>query len=61
MQRFIDENCESEYRQALLELEGGDQIEVLSKDGKNVVSVNSRRKLKDKPTSARDYYVRPKS
>jgi three-Cys-motif partner protein len=59
--RPSDMHCEAEYRQALLELEAGDQIEVLSKDGKNIVSVNSRRKPKGKPTLAKDYYVRLKS
>ena len=59
--RPTDMQCESAYRQALLELEASDQINVLSKDGKNVVNVNARRKIKGKPTLAKDYCVRLKS
>ena len=58
--RPTDMHCEAAYRQALLELESTGQIEVLSKDGKNVVNVNTRRKFKGKPTLAKDYYVRLK-
>jgi three-Cys-motif partner protein len=50
--------CEAAYRTALLELEADGSIEVLSKDGKNVVGVEARRKWKGKPTLARDYFVR---
>ncbi len=53
-----DIHCEAAYRQALVELESTGQIEVLSKDGKNVVNVNVRRRIKGKPTLAKDYYVR---
>jgi hypothetical protein len=56
--RPTDMNCEAAYRQALLELESTGQIEVLSKDRKSVVSVNSRPKPKGKATLAKDYYVR---
>jgi three-Cys-motif partner protein len=56
--RPTDMHCEAAYRQALLELENTGDIEVLSKDGKNVVPVNARRKFKGKPTLAKDYYVR---
>jgi three-Cys-motif partner protein len=56
--RPADMHCEAAYRQALLELESTGDIEVLSKDGKKVVTVNARRRPKGKPTLARDYYVR---
>jgi len=59
--RPTDMRCEAAYRQALLELEADDKIEVLSKDGKNVMSVDARPKRKDKPTLAKDYYVRLKN
>ena len=52
---------ESAYRQALLDLEREGRIEVLSKDGKDVVSIDKRRKIKGKPTLAKDYFVRLKS
>jgi hypothetical protein len=50
--------CESSYREALLELENDRKIEVLGKDGNNVVPVNARRRPKGKATLAKDYYVR---
>jgi len=56
--RATDMQCESSYRQALLDLEKEDKIEVLSKDGKKVVSANARPRPKNKPTLAKDYYVR---
>ena len=56
--RPADMHCEAAYRQALLELERTGAIEVLSKDGKNVVPVNARRRLKGKSTLAKEYYVR---
>ena len=59
--RPTDMSCEAAYRLALLELEADDKIEVLSKDGKNVMSVDARPKRKDKPTLAKDYYVRLKN
>jgi three-Cys-motif partner protein len=59
--RPTDMRCEAAYRQALLELEDDDKIEVLSKDGKNVMSADARPKRKDKPTLAKDYYVRLKN
>jgi len=59
--RPTDMRCEAAYRQALLELEADDKIEVLSKDGKNVICVDARPKRKDKPTLAKDYYVRLKN
>lgn len=59
--RSKDMQCESAYRQALLELESEGKIEVLGKDGRNVVNVNARRKIKGKATLARDYYVRLKN
>ena len=59
--RPTDMRCEAAYRQALLELEADYKIEVLSKDGKNVMSVDARPKRKDKPTLAKDYYVRLKN
>ncbi len=52
--------CETAYRRALLELENAGKIEVLGKDGRNIVSVNERPKPKGKATLARDYYVRLK-
>jgi hypothetical protein len=56
-----DMQSESAYRQTLLELESESSIEVLDKAGKNVVSVDMRRKIKGKATLAKDYYVRLKS
>lgn len=50
--------CETAYKKALLELEAEGTIEVLSKDGKKVVSANARPKRNGKPTLANDYYVR---
>jgi len=58
--RPTDEHCEAAYRQALLELESNGHIEVLSKDGKDVVGVDKRPKRKGKPTLAKDYFVRLK-
>lgn len=58
--RPTDMQCEAAYRQALLELENDGKIEVLGKDGKNVISVGARPTRKNKPTLAKDYYVRPK-
>ena len=37
--RPTDMQCETAYRQTLLELEKDSKIEVLGKDGKNVISV----------------------
>ena len=59
--RPTDMRGESAYRQALLDLEREGRIEVLSKDGKDVVSIDKRRKIKGKPTLAKDYFVRLKS
>ncbi|HKR58480.1 MAG TPA: three-Cys-motif partner protein TcmP [Pyrinomonadaceae bacterium] len=59
--RPTDMRCEAAYRQALLELENDNKIEVLGKDGKNVMSVDARPKKKNKPTLAKDYYVRLKN
>ena len=56
--RPTDMQCETAYRQALLELEHDGKIEVLGKDGKDVISVGARRKRNNKPTLAKDYYVR---
>ena len=56
-----DMQCEASYRQALLELEKDGKIEVLSKDGKGVINVETRPKRKGKPTLAKDYYVRLKN
>jgi len=53
--------CEAAYRQTLLELESEGKIEVLGKDGKNVVGVDKRPKPKGKATLAKDYYVRLKN
>ena len=50
--------CETAYKKALLELEAVGKIEVLSKDGMNVVSAIARRKHKGRPTLAKDYFVR---
>jgi three-Cys-motif partner protein len=50
--------CETAYKQALLELESEAKIEVLDKQGKNVVSVLARPRRKGKATLANDYYVR---
>jgi three-Cys-motif partner protein len=55
-----DLQCEAAYRQALLELEHDGSIEVLGKDGKNVIGVDVRPKRKGKPTLAKDFYVRLK-
>jgi hypothetical protein len=59
--RPTDMQCETAYRQTLLELEKDSKIEVLGKDGKNVISVVARPIRKNKPTLAKDYYVRLKS
>ncbi len=59
-ERPNDVYCEPAYRQALLELESDAELEVLSKDGKSVVPVTSRRPYKGQPTLAKDYYVRAK-
>ena len=59
--RPTDMQAESAYRQALLQLEREGRIEVLSKDGKDVVSFEKRRQIKGKPTLAKDYFVRRKS
>ena len=59
--RPTDMQCEAAYREALLELEADDKIEVLGKDGKNVISVGARPKRRNKPTLAKDYYVRLKN
>lgn len=59
--RPTDMQCESSYRQALLELESEGRIEVLDKKGNNVVNVDARRKIKGKATLAKDYYVRLKN
>ncbi len=59
--RPTDMQCEGAYRQALLELELEGKIEVLGKDGRNVISAAARPKRKNKLTLARDYYVRLKS
>lgn len=56
--RPTDMQCESSYREALLGLENDRKVEVLSKDGKNVVPVNARPRPKGKATLAKDYYVR---
>jgi hypothetical protein len=53
--------CEAAYRQALLELESEGKIEVLGKDGKDVVSVAARPRPKGKATLAKNYYVRLKN
>lgn len=58
--RPADMQCEASYRQLLLELEREGKIEVLDKAGKTVVSVDARRKIRGKPTLAKDYYVRLK-
>ena len=50
--------CEPAYKQTLLEMETEGTIEVLSKDGKNVVGAIARPKRNGKPTLANDYYVR---
>ena len=52
---------EAAYREALLELEADGKIEVLGKDGENVISVGARPKRRSKPTLAKDYYVRLKN
>jgi hypothetical protein len=59
--RATDMQCEAAYRQALLELEDDGKIEVLGKDGKNVMNVDARPKRKNKPTLAKDFYVRLKN
>jgi hypothetical protein len=56
-----DMRCETAYRKALLELEDSGKLEVLGKDGKNVMSVDARPRRKNKPTLAKDYYVRLKN
>jgi three-Cys-motif partner protein len=50
--------CETAYKKALLELEAVGKIEVLGKDGENVVSAIARPKRKGRPTLAKDYFVR---
>jgi hypothetical protein len=52
--------CQAAYREALLALEKDGKIEVLGKDGKNVISVDARPKRNGKATLAKDYYVRLK-
>jgi three-Cys-motif partner protein len=59
--RATDMQCEAAYRQSLLELEDDGKIVVLGKDGKNVMNVDARPKRKNKPTLAKDYYVRLKN
>ena len=54
-----DLQCESSYRNFLLELEAAGRIEVLSNDGKMVAPADARRK-KGKPTLGRDRLVRLK-
>lgn len=58
--RPTDMQCESSYKEALLELEKEGKIEVLGRDAKNVVAVNTRRNIKGKATLGKDYYVRLK-
>lgn len=53
-----DLQCEASYRQALLELEAAGQIDVLGKDGKNVIAAEARPRRKGKSTLAKDYFVR---
>jgi three-Cys-motif partner protein len=50
--------CETAYKRALLELEAVGDVEVISKDGKNVVTAAERPKRNGKSTLANDYYVR---
>jgi three-Cys-motif partner protein len=50
--------CESAYRKVLLALEADGKIEVLGKDGKNVVGFEARRPYKGQPTLGKDYFVR---
>jgi hypothetical protein len=59
--RPTDMQCEAAYRQALLKLEGEGKIEVLNKDGNTVISAATRPKRNNKPTLAKDYYVRLKN
>jgi hypothetical protein len=59
--RPTDMRCEAAYRQALLDLESDGKIEVLDKAGKKVVSVDARPWRNNKPTLAKDYYVRLKT
>jgi three-Cys-motif partner protein len=50
--------CQPEYRQDLLELEAGGEIEVLDKDNLTPRPAHSRKKHKGKPTLGEHYYVR---
>ena len=59
--RPSDMRCEAAYREALLELENSSKLEVLGKNGKNVMSVDARPRRKNKPTLAKDYFVRIKT
>lgn len=59
--RPSDMKCEAAYRQALLELENDGKIEVLGKDGRNVIAVEARPRRSGKPTLGKDYYVRVKN
>jgi three-Cys-motif partner protein len=59
--RPTDFRCESAYREALLGLENEGKIQVLSKDGKKVITADTRPKRNNKITLAKDYYVRLKS
>jgi three-Cys-motif partner protein len=59
--RPTDMQCEADYRQALLELENDGKIEVLGKDRKNVMTAAARPRRNNKPTLAKDYYVRLKN
>jgi len=56
--RPTDMQCEAAYRRALLDLEKDGNIEVLGKDGKNVINARGRRYRNNQPTLAKDYYVR---
>lgn len=50
--------CVTAYKKALLELETEGMIEILDKDGRNVVSANARKRHKGRPTLGKDYLVR---
>ena len=50
--------CQPAYRQALLQLEGSGQIEVLDKDKRTPKPAKSRKRHKGKPTLGEGYYVR---
>jgi len=56
--RSSDMLCEAAYRQILLELEAEGKIEVLDKDGRLVLGVDARPTRNNKPTLAKDYYIR---